>query len=295
MSCHIKLILHCTSGYCSVWFSKFSGLVHSSGPHRNRNAIFLHKGANSFQYLHVAPWGQAVTGVMITIHCNYSKSTFVLLVWQEWHNSLYSNLSSACSWVYCSNKALKQSDPFFFFKGMHAFPFTSEINSPLWYTNLAVSSLFQWLFFSCLRQETNTGGFVLHYGQGWDPPTPYSNSTWCWEMRRETGVTHDLQWSHTTGLTIRGAPRGRGGWSPHKQLHQFSSYHFPSHWQILGGLHTPPRLSSKIIPIRINESLVCVCITSMLHEPFTLLFSRVHPSLTLTKKDDPSDKEGNTK
>lgn len=36
---------------------------------------------------------------------------------------------------------------FLCFKGMHAFPFTSEINFPPRYTNLAVLSPFQWFFF----------------------------------------------------------------------------------------------------------------------------------------------------
>lgn len=170
--------------------------------------MLLHKGANSLQYLHVGPWiprtHNAAVSQTTDRPCKYDKSG--IIVWPK-----YSNVSLGCSWVCCSNKVLKQSNSFFASKGMHAFPFTSEINFPPWYTNLAVSSPLQWFFFSCLRQETNTGGFVLCCGGGWDPPTPPSDSTWCWEMRRETGVTHDLQCSNTTGLTIRGAPIEEGG------------------------------------------------------------------------------------
>lgn len=231
-----------------IFLSDFadSGLGHSSDG--GGGALFAHKGANSLQYLlcRGSMWTESwlrCTAVTQTAHwsCKYDNSG-ITVCW---------SLRLTCIWVYCSNKALKQSCSFCSFISTHAFPFTSEINFPPWYTNLAVSSpFFSLSLSSCSRQETNTGGFVLYCGGGWGPPP--SNSTWCWEMRRETGVTHDLQFSNTTGLTITGG-------------NVLTSYFAislliisPAHWQILGN-PTLPRLSSKIISIRVEErSGLCV-------------------------------------
>lgn len=73
--CHIKYILHCTSDYYSVWFCRHSGVVRAWGMWRS---VFLHKGANSLQYLHVYPCGPAVTEVMNAVLCSYSNNKLVL-------------------------------------------------------------------------------------------------------------------------------------------------------------------------------------------------------------------------
>lgn len=112
------------------------------------------------------------------------------------------------------------------------------------------------LFFFLLKAGNEHKRFCAALWWGLRPPTPPGDSTWCWEMRRETGVTHDLQCSNTTGLTIRGAPRKGGGgcWPPCEPLYNRS----PSHWQILGN-PTLPRLSSKIMSITVDErSGLCV-------------------------------------
>lgn len=111
---------------------------------RRRGAVFAHKGANSLQYL-LRCWTVDVGWVMNKVHCSYSNSTFVLYVWQQWQDCLLkfaTHLQSSLLF----KQGFKAELIFYFLTRMPVFPFTSEINFPPWYTNLAVSSPSQWFF-----------------------------------------------------------------------------------------------------------------------------------------------------
>lgn len=105
--------------------------------------------------------------------------------------------------------------------------------------------------------------FCASLWRGSGPPTLPNDSTWCWEMRRETGVTHDLHCSNTTGPTVRcslwGVVTGRG-------VAAFLAFHFtppplllliifllPTKCEVT---HTLQCLSAKIVLIRTNEGCV---------------------------------------
>ncbi len=132
--------------------------------------IVLHKGANSLNIcmkvhedlLWLESWLQNTAVTWTTDpSCRYYKSGRT--VWLKWEPGL--QLSALFTQGFTAERLL------LFFKGTHAFPFTSEINFPPWYTNLAVLSPFQWfLFFLARGRKRNTGGFVLRCGGGWDPP-----------------------------------------------------------------------------------------------------------------------------
>lgn len=154
--------------------------------------MLLHKGANSLQYLHVGPWipwtHNAAVSQTTDRPCKYDKSG--IIVWPK-----YSNVSLACSWVYCSNKVLKQSNSFFASKGMHAFPFTSEINFPPWYTNLAVSSPLQWFFFLAWgRKQTQEVLCYAVVGVETPPPLPATQlDVGRWDGKQVSPMTFSAQ------------------------------------------------------------------------------------------------------
>lgn len=217
--------------------------------------MLLHKGANSLQYLHVGPWiprtHNAAVSQTTDRPCKYDKSG--IIVWPK-----YSNVSLASSWIYCSNKVLKQSNSFFASKGMHAFPFTSEINFPPWYTNLAVSSPLQWFFFFLPEAGNKHRRFCAMLWWGLRPPHPSQRLNLM--LGDETG-NRCHPWpsvlKHYRPHNQGRSDRGGGVCSPHKLLYQFSSHRFPSHWQLLGN-PTLPHLSSKIISITVEHSGLCV-------------------------------------
>lgn len=168
---------------------------------------------------------------MATVHCSFSKRS-VFLIWPKWHNCLAKEWDRYA--VCCSNKALKQSDSFSCFKGMHSFPFTLEINLTPSHTNLPISPPFQ-CFFSCLWQETNTRGLccaVLRVKTR--HPTQQLNLM----LGDETGnrchpwpslLKH--YWPSQSGAHPGGVGGSCWGGGSHRLLYYFSSHRVPSHWQ----------------------------------------------------------------
>ena len=97
---------------------------------------------------------------------------------------------------------------------MHAFPFTSEINFPPRYTNLAASSPFQWFFFFFLLKAGNKHKrFGAAQGGGFNPPPPpplpaTQLDVGRWDGKQVSPMTFSAQ---TLQASQSGVLRGRVG------------------------------------------------------------------------------------
>ena len=157
---------------------------------------------------------------------------------------------------------------------MHAFSFTSEINFPPWYTNLAVSSPSQWFFLARGRKRTQE--VLCRAAVGVETPHPSRQL--------------NLMLGDETGNRCHPWPSVLKHYRPHNQGRSKGGR---------GGLVSSQATSPFILPLtNITPPtfvISLVCLASIQHYPCTQRFSCVHPGLTWTQNDDPSDKEGNTK
>lgn len=131
----------------------------------------------------------------------------------------------------------------------------------------------------------NIGGFCHTVGRA-ETLHPSSNSTWCWEMRRETGVNHDLHCSNTTGLAVRSAPKGRRVGCGVCVYVCFSFHCSPSYWQneVTPHFHV---CHQSLFLWQLMSVQDCVFNINTVLPSITLHFSLVHPDLTSPRKDDP--------
>lgn len=179
-----------------------------------------------------------------------------------------------------------KADWFIFSFGFLHLTFTSDLIFPHWMSALA---FFKYTSSSFTRQERNTGGFVLRCGGGWDSPPSLPESqldVGRWDGKQVSPMTFGAQtlWASQPGVR-------------HKLLH-----HSPSHpspfilRQTCTNTHTnTPVCVIKDYTHRHWWAFRIVCLASVLHYSYNAFLLCSRPDFNSTRKDDPSDKEGNTK
>ncbi len=199
-------------------------------------------------------------------------------------------LSLACSWVCCSNKALKQSDSFFF-SSKACMPFLSPrklISHPdtqTWPFHPLFSDFF---FLAWGRKRTQE---VLCYAAV-GVETPHPSQRLNLMLGDETGNRCHPWPSVLKHYRPHNQGRSEGGGAAlltsYFTISPLIIFLLTDKYWVTPHSHV---CHQRLFP---SESMsVQGCVFNI--NTAVLRFSCVHPNLTSTPKDDPSDKEGNTK